>query len=124
RSILRSMSLSKAPRPISLLGPRLLGGLTLLGATFLVTSASAQAAAPAPQPQASVSASGATSKPAAAKVPAKPAAKSTEVKRDPEGIKGISPYWEAINRGDAQHAAQNFEGAAKEYRSAITKDPK
>src|SRR5690606_25233353 len=61
---------------------------------------------------------------AAAKVPAKPAAKSTEVKRDPEGIKGISPYWEAINRGDAQHAAQNFEGAAKEYRSAITKDPK
>src|SRR5690606_333784 len=130
RGILQAMFLSAAHRPISLLGPRLLGGLTLVSAIALCSSVAAQSApvsapAPAPQTKASLSTNGTTSKPATAKPAAKTAApKNTEIKRDPEGIKGISPYWEAINRGDAQFAAQNFEGAAQEYRSAITKKPK
>jgi len=50
--------------------------------------------------------------------------KPTEVPKDPTGVRGISPFWEAVNRGDAAFIAQNLDGAASEYRAAITSAPK
>jgi tetratricopeptide (TPR) repeat protein len=44
-------------------------------------------------------------------------------RRDPKGIKGISPFWEALNRGDSAYSARDFEGAIAAYREAITADP-
>lgn len=52
------------------------------------------------------------------------AAKSGEVRRDPQGIKGISPFWEAIKKGDDSYVARDFDGAIAAYREAITKEPK
>jgi len=44
-------------------------------------------------------------------------------RRDPKGIKGISPFWEALNRGDSAYSARDFDGAIAAYREAITVDP-
>jgi tetratricopeptide (TPR) repeat protein len=44
-------------------------------------------------------------------------------RRDPKGIKGISPFWEALNRGDSAYSARDFDGAIAAYREAITADP-
>jgi tetratricopeptide (TPR) repeat protein len=41
------------------------------------------------------------------------------VRRDPNGIKGISPYWEAIKAGDNAYVAQDYPGAAAAFRQAI-----
>ncbi len=46
-----------------------------------------------------------------------------QVRRDPKGIKGISPFWEAVNKGDAAYVARDFDGAIKAYREAITSEP-
>ncbi len=48
---------------------------------------------------------------------------SGEVRRDPQGIKGISPFWEALNKGDSAYVARDFDGAIAAYRDAITKEP-
>jgi len=48
---------------------------------------------------------------------------SDGVRRDPKGIKGISPYLEAINKGDRAYLARDFEGAIAAYREAIQSDP-
>ncbi|HEY2410129.1 MAG TPA: tetratricopeptide repeat protein [Polyangiaceae bacterium] len=55
----------------------------------------------------------------------KPADKKAEKgpRRDPAGIKGISPFWEAINKGDSALIARDFQGAIAAYREAITKEP-
>ena len=44
-------------------------------------------------------------------------------RRDPAGIKGISPFWEALNKGDSALIARDFEAALAAYREAITKEP-
>src|SRR5450755_814729 len=44
-------------------------------------------------------------------------------RRDPKGIKGISPFWEALNRGDSAYSARDFDGAIAAYREAITAEP-
>src|SRR5580692_2673803 len=44
-------------------------------------------------------------------------------RRDPKGIKGISPFWEALNRGDSAYSARDFDGAIAAYRDAITAEP-
>lgn len=49
---------------------------------------------------------------------------SNEVRRDPKGIKGISPFWEALKKGDDAYVARDFDGAIKAYRDAITKEPR
>lgn len=66
---------------------------------------------------------------------AKPDAKSTPakgdgvtvgedgVRRDPKGLKGISPYQELIVKGDRAYVARDFDGAIAAYREAIQKDP-
>jgi len=56
--------------------------------------------------------------PASAAKPA-PAAK---LRRDPQGIKGISPFTEALNRGDSALLARDLEGAIAAYRDAISRD--
>jgi tetratricopeptide (TPR) repeat protein len=44
-------------------------------------------------------------------------------RRDPKGIKGISPFWEAIKKGDDAFAARDAEGAIAGYQEAIKADP-
>jgi tetratricopeptide (TPR) repeat protein len=44
--------------------------------------------------------------------------------RDPAGIKGISPFWEAVRAGDVAYVAQNFEAAEASYRAATQHQPK
>jgi tetratricopeptide (TPR) repeat protein len=51
------------------------------------------------------------------------AAPAASAQKDPRGIKGISPFREAINAGDRAFIARDFEGALAAYRDAISKDP-
>jgi len=55
----------------------------------------------------------------------KPAAQkaSGEVRRDPKGIKGISPFWEALVKGDKAYVARDFEGAIAAFQEAIKLEP-
>ena len=53
---------------------------------------------------------------------AAPTAAKGEVRRDPQGIKGISPFWESLKKGDDLYVARDFEGAIAAYREAIAKD--
>jgi tetratricopeptide (TPR) repeat protein len=53
---------------------------------------------------------------------AKTAAKG-EVRKDPQGVKGISPFWEALKKGDDLYVARDFDGAITAYRDAISKAP-
>lgn len=59
----------------------------------------------------------------------KPAKGATEsksadgIKRDPRGIKGISPYQELIVKGDRAYIARDFDGAIAGYREAIQNQP-
>jgi tetratricopeptide (TPR) repeat protein len=50
-------------------------------------------------------------------------ASSDGVRRDPKGIKGISPFWEAVKKGDSAFVARDFDGAIAAYRDAITAEP-
>lgn len=59
----------------------------------------------------------------AASASAQPAASSAAVRRDPKGIKGISPFWEAVKKGDSAYLARDFEAAIAAYREAITAEP-
>lgn len=43
---------------------------------------------------------------------------------DPEGVRGLSPFYESILRGDAAFAAQDYDGASGEYAAAIKSAPK
>ncbi len=63
------------------------------------------------------------STPAAPVAKASAPAKTGSVRRDPRGIKGISPFREALNRGDSALIARDFDGAIAAYRDAITKEP-
>jgi len=47
---------------------------------------------------------------------------ATEVRRDPRGRKGISPFSEALQRGDAAVLARDFDGAIAAYRDALSKE--
>jgi len=50
-------------------------------------------------------------------------APSGEVRRDPQGIKGISPFWENVNKGDAAYVARDYDGAIAAYKEALSTDP-
>ncbi|MBN1605935.1 MAG: tetratricopeptide repeat protein [Polyangiaceae bacterium] len=43
--------------------------------------------------------------------------------RDPAGIKGISPFWEAVRTGDVAYVAQDYGAAEASYRAAIKHEP-
>jgi tetratricopeptide (TPR) repeat protein len=51
------------------------------------------------------------------------AAPAGEPRRDPQGLKGISPFWEALAKGDHAYVARDFDAAIASYRDAITKEP-
>jgi tetratricopeptide (TPR) repeat protein len=51
---------------------------------------------------------------------ARPSA-TKEVKKDPKGVTGISPYFEALKKGDDAYIARDFDAAIAAYREAITK---
>jgi len=61
--------------------------------------------------------------------PSAPAPASTEspatapIRRDPKGIKGISPFWEAIKKGDDALSARDVDGAKSAYQDAIKLEP-
>ena len=48
---------------------------------------------------------------------------SDGIRRDPKGIKGISPYQELIVKGDRAYVARDFDGAIAAYREAIKTEP-
>ncbi len=48
---------------------------------------------------------------------------SDGVRRDPKGVKGISPYLELIVKGDHAYVARDFDGAIAAYREAIKAEP-
>lgn len=54
-------------------------------------------------------------------VPKKAAA--GEVKRDPNGIQGSSPFRESMKKGDNAYVARDYDGAISAYKDAITKEP-
>jgi tetratricopeptide (TPR) repeat protein len=45
------------------------------------------------------------------------------VRRDPNGVKGISPYLELLNKGDRAYVARDFDGAIAAYREAVQSAP-
>lgn len=49
---------------------------------------------------------------------------SGPVRKDPQGVKGISPFQEAIKKGDDLFIARDFEGALTAYTDAISHEPK
>ena len=63
--------------------------------------------------------------PTAAPKPATPAKQSVppEIRHDPLGIKGISPFREALGRGDGALLGGDFEGALSAYRDALSQEP-
>lgn len=81
-------------------------------ASLLVVSAAARA-----EPGGG-SAPTAGTEPAASKPARKP-----DVRRDANGVKGISPFTEAILRGDQAVRLHDFEGALVAYREALAKEP-
>ena len=44
-------------------------------------------------------------------------------RRDPNGLRGLSPTWEAIGRGDRAVLARDYDAAIAAYRDAISKNP-
>ncbi len=77
-----------------------------------------RAAAPA-QPAAPASQPAATAAPAAAT-----GDKTAEgVRRDPKGVRGISPFWEELKLGDNLYLARSYDGALEHYRKATSVDP-
>lgn len=59
------------------------------------------------------------------KGPAKdaPSVGADGVRRDPNGVKGISPYQELINKGDRAYVARDFDGAIAAFREAVQSQP-
>jgi tetratricopeptide (TPR) repeat protein len=64
-----------------------------------------------------------TPAPATPAAPAKAAPGADGQRRDPKGVKGISPFWEAIKKGDDALAARDVEGAKAAYQAAIKLEP-
>lgn len=59
----------------------------------------------------------------AAPAPAAKAGEAGEIRRDPAGIKGVSPVWDSLKLGDASFLARDYDAAIKHYQEAITKEP-
>ncbi len=55
---------------------------------------------------------------------AAPAAKAADgVKRDPQGLKGLSPHQELLLKGDRAYLARDFDAALSAYREALQSTP-
>lgn len=51
-----------------------------------------------------------------------PSKSADGVRRDPKGVTGISPYTEAVNRGNAAYVTKDWDKASEAYREAIGLD--
>lgn len=95
--------------------------------TLLLTSTLLSAAVVSAEPASAPAAKPDAAKPAATNAAASKASSANAapaaVKRDPRGIKGISPFSEALKKGDNALVARDFDGAIAAYREAIAKDP-
>ena len=60
-----------------------------------------------------------------AKPAAKPAAEKTAdgIRKDPKGVTGISPFWEALQAGDSAFVARQYTAALQKYQEAIQEAP-
>ena len=90
----------------------------LLGLSAVVTMTAAAQAADKAAPKAEAKAGDAKAKEKDASTVG-----ADGVRRDPKGIKGISPYMEQIVRGDRAFVARDFDGAILNYREAIKLEP-
>jgi tetratricopeptide (TPR) repeat protein len=45
------------------------------------------------------------------------------IRRDPKGVQGVSPLWEALGKGDGALLARDYDAAIAAYRDAISKSP-
>ncbi len=90
----------------------------LLGSLLLLPVHAAAEPPPAVQPAGD--AQPALSAPSAASAPP---AKAAEVRRDPRGVKGISPFREALARGDSALLKRDYDGALAAYREALAVEP-
>jgi TolA-binding protein len=99
--------------------------LTLGLVTTLALSASAALAQPAaPAAPATSPAAPAPAAPAAAPVASPAAPPAPPPGPTPKkGMLGEGVFWAAIDKGDAAYAARDFDGALKDYREAIEKEP-
>ena len=79
--------------------------------------------APTPSPAAAPTTPAAPAKPAAAAPRPAPAGKAGEIRRDPAGQTGISPYMEQIVKGQASFVARDIPGAVTAFQDAIKLDP-
>jgi hypothetical protein len=104
--------------------------LALVAAVALAQTpgAPAGAAAPAPAtaaPSAKLAPTAAPAAPSAKPAAGAPAAPAggDKIRRDPEGKKGISPYQEAVAKGQNAYIARDFAGAVTAFQDAIKLDP-
>jgi tetratricopeptide (TPR) repeat protein len=44
-------------------------------------------------------------------------------RKDPQGVKGVSPFWENLKKGDDLYVARDFDGAIAAFKDAIAKEP-
>lgn len=65
-----------------------------------------------------------TTAPAPETTQAEPSAPAAEPRRDPQGRRGISPFWEELRKGDHAFLARDYEAAFGHYRQAATLDPR
>ncbi len=50
-------------------------------------------------------------------------AQNKETRKDPAGVKGISPFWEHVKSGDNAYVARDFDGAIAAYQEALKAEP-
>lgn len=55
--------------------------------------------------------------------PASKPTPATSARKDPRGVKGISPFWESINKGDRAFNAHDLDAAIAAYQDATTREP-
>lgn len=68
-----------------------------------------------------VTVSASAEEPAKAEASAATSDAADGVRRDPKGLQGVSPMWEAISKGDSAVLARDYDAAIAAYREAITK---
>jgi tetratricopeptide (TPR) repeat protein len=89
-----------------------------LGFSFVLATSASALAEEKPQAAPPAGTAAASTPPSAA-----PAAPKDDVRRDPKGKTGISPFMELIVKGDRAFLARDFDLASATYREAIQIDP-
>lgn len=95
-----------------------------IAATGVVAQFASLGIGQAQQPAPAAPAPTSVAPPPTSAAPSAPAvAKPAEIRRDPAGIKGVSPVWDSLKLGDASFLARDYDAATKHYQEAITKEP-